>query len=170
MRDRAFNIFYMGINVGAMFAPTASERSATGSSPRPFHLRCEDPRLANDFLKGRLADAGTFWTSPGPGPGGHPGHAREVCRNLYQHPEQVLSLRLRRGLHQPRHLDDGLLGLPEALCARGPHGKAEGEVALHKAEVVTLTPQETKERLLAWGWCSSSSSSSGWPSSRAPRP
>ncbi|MCK7522268.1 MAG: hypothetical protein MZV64_33625 [Ignavibacteriales bacterium] len=25
MRDRAFNIFYMGINIGAMFAPTASK-------------------------------------------------------------------------------------------------------------------------------------------------
>ncbi|MCJ7612897.1 MAG: oligopeptide:H+ symporter, partial [Candidatus Aminicenantes bacterium] len=26
LRDRAFNIFYMGINIGAMFAPTASEK------------------------------------------------------------------------------------------------------------------------------------------------
>ena len=26
VRDRAFNIFYMGINIGAMFAPTAAEK------------------------------------------------------------------------------------------------------------------------------------------------
>jgi len=61
MRDRAFNIFYMGINVGAMFAPSASEAVSNwilGKAHFAYDARI--PALANDFLKDRLADAAEF--------------------------------------------------------------------------------------------------------------
>ena len=52
MRDRAFNIFYMGINVGAMFAPSASKAVCDwilGQSG--FTYDAHIPALANEFLK-----------------------------------------------------------------------------------------------------------------------
>ena len=58
LRDRAFNLFYMGINIGAMFAPSASEWVSNWvlkASNYVYDARI--PALANDFLKGRLADA-----------------------------------------------------------------------------------------------------------------
>jgi POT family proton-dependent oligopeptide transporter len=61
MRDRAFNIFYMGINIGAMFAPSASMAVCNwilGKSHLVYDARI--PALANDFLKGRLADISSF--------------------------------------------------------------------------------------------------------------
>jgi POT family proton-dependent oligopeptide transporter len=61
MRDRAFNIFYMGINIGAMFAPSASMAVCNwimGKSHLVYDARI--PALANDFLKGKLADASSF--------------------------------------------------------------------------------------------------------------
>ena len=61
MRDRAFNIFYMGINIGAMFAPSASEAVSNwilGQAHLVYDARI--PALANDFLKGKLADASSY--------------------------------------------------------------------------------------------------------------
>jgi len=63
MRDRAFNIFYMGINIGAMFAPSASMAVSNwilGTSRFVYDARI--PALANDLLKGKLADASSFLT------------------------------------------------------------------------------------------------------------
>lgn len=60
-RDNAFMIFYMGINVGALFAPFA----ATGM--RNWWLRFNGfahdgslPSLCHQYLKGTLTDASTF--------------------------------------------------------------------------------------------------------------
>ena len=61
MRDRAFSIFYMGINIGAMFAPSASMAMCNwimGKSGLLYDARI--PALANDFLKGKLADASSL--------------------------------------------------------------------------------------------------------------
>ncbi len=61
MRDRAFNIFYMGINIGAMFAPSASE-AVSNFILHKAHLVYDAriPALANDLLKGKLADASAY--------------------------------------------------------------------------------------------------------------
>ena len=61
LRDRAFNIFYMGINIGAMFAPTASEKVSNWilkASDYSYDARI--PAMANEFLKGKLADAAEY--------------------------------------------------------------------------------------------------------------
>ena len=61
MRDRAFSIFYMGINIGAMFAPSASE-AVSNFILHKAHLVYDAriPALANEFLKGKLADASSY--------------------------------------------------------------------------------------------------------------
>lgn len=52
-RDNAFNIFYMGINVGAMFAPTAAE-AVSNFILKKYHLfyKGDIPALAHKYLNG----------------------------------------------------------------------------------------------------------------------
>lgn len=60
-RDSGFNIFYMGINIGAMFAPTAAEKVSNWIlSTYNYVYDARIPALAHDFLKNKLADAGEF--------------------------------------------------------------------------------------------------------------
>lgn len=54
-RDRAFNIFYMGINIGAMFAPTAAEEICNWVLAKSsFHYDARIPALAHSYLNGKL--------------------------------------------------------------------------------------------------------------------
>lgn len=56
-RDRAFNIFYMGINIGAMFAPTAAEKVSNWIlSTYHYFYDARIPALANAFLKNKLTE------------------------------------------------------------------------------------------------------------------
>jgi POT family proton-dependent oligopeptide transporter len=60
-RDRAFSIFYMGINIGAMFAPTAAETINNWILNKAHYFYDNRiPALANQFLKDRLADISTY--------------------------------------------------------------------------------------------------------------
>lgn len=61
LRDRAFSIFYMGINIGALFAPAAA------SGIRNWYLRSQGfgyngdlPSLAHQYLNGNLHDTTTM--------------------------------------------------------------------------------------------------------------
>ncbi len=53
-RDIAFNIFYMGINIGAMFAPSAAEGVSNFFLKKTgFFYNAEIPALAHKFLEGK---------------------------------------------------------------------------------------------------------------------
>ena len=63
LRDRAYMVFYMGINVGAFFAPSAA------TSIRNWYLKTEGfaydgslPSLCHQFVKGQLADSSTLFS------------------------------------------------------------------------------------------------------------
>jgi proton-dependent oligopeptide transporter, POT family len=60
-RDSAFTIFYMCINVGAMFAPTAAE-AVNNYILKAAHFTYDSriPVLAHKFLENRLENAGEF--------------------------------------------------------------------------------------------------------------
>ena len=63
VRDRAFNIFYMGINIGAMFAPTAAENvSNLVLKTYNYTYDANIPALANNCLTGKLVDAPAYLT------------------------------------------------------------------------------------------------------------
>jgi POT family proton-dependent oligopeptide transporter len=153
LRDRAFNIFYMGINVGAMFAPSASEAVSNWILGRAgLFYDARIPALANDFLKGKLADAAEYLSiaqaqTPGVTLDGlrafsetyintlsksyHFGFA-VACLSL------VISMLIFRGFRKYyAHAD---------LTERQ---KAKSEAL--KSQVIELTPQQTKERLIALG-------------------
>ncbi len=60
-RDNAFNIFYMGINVGAFFAPSAATAiSNLILKGQGFFYDASIPNLAHRFLNGELADSSEF--------------------------------------------------------------------------------------------------------------
>jgi len=56
-RDVAFNIFYMGINIGAMFAPTAAEAMVNFIlKSKNFFYDARIPALAHKLMNGELGD------------------------------------------------------------------------------------------------------------------
>lgn len=58
-RDTAFSIFYMAINIGALFAPTAAEKITTWYMGKSgFTYNGDIPALAHQYLDGTLAGDG----------------------------------------------------------------------------------------------------------------
>ena len=153
MRDRAFNIFYMGINVGAMFAPSASEAVSNwvlGKAHLVYDARI--PALANEFLKGRLADATSFL---GIAQGQDPSVTMDTLRGFSETYINTLS--------KSYHFGFGvacvslILSMAIFLAFRKHYKtadlterqKARSETL--KSQVVELTREQTRERLVALG-------------------
>jgi POT family proton-dependent oligopeptide transporter len=153
LRDRAFNIFYMGINIGAMFAPTASEKVSNWilSSFR-FTYDARIPALANDFIRGRLADAGQYL-----------GLARAQDANVTLETLKSFSERYINALSKSYHFGFGvaLLSLIVSMLVfwgfrkyyrhADISEKQKSKSETLKSQIVELTPQQTKERLVALG-------------------
>lgn len=60
-RDVAFNIFYMGINIGAMFAPTAAEKVVNVIlKTKDYFYDARIPALAHKFMNGDLGNAADY--------------------------------------------------------------------------------------------------------------
>ena len=153
MRDRAFNIFYMGINVGAMFAPTASEKVSNWIlSSAHFFYDARIPAMANDFLKGRLADAGAYLEIA---------RAQDLAvtlDTLGRFSETYIN-----ALSKSYHLGFGVAcisliismlifwGFRKHYAHADLTEKQKAKSDAHKAGVVEMSPRETRERLLALG-------------------
>jgi POT family proton-dependent oligopeptide transporter len=153
LRDRAFNIFYMGINIGAMFAPTASEKVSNWIlAASHYFYDARIPALANGFLKGTLADARDYLAiAQAQDPGVTLGTLKAFSENYinalsksYHYGfgvaciSMVISMLIFWGFRKYyKHADLNELQ------------KAKSEA--HRGQMVMLTPQETKERLLALG-------------------
>jgi POT family proton-dependent oligopeptide transporter len=153
MRDRAFNIFYMGINVGAMFAPTASEAVSNwvlGKAHLFYDARI--PAMANDFLKGKLADVASYLTIAH---GQDPSVTADTLRGFSENYINVLS--------KSYHFGFGVACLSLVismavfwafrkhykLADLTERQKAKSEA--HKGQIVELTREQTRERLVALG-------------------
>ena len=60
-RDNAFNIFYMGINIGAFFAPSAAEGISNWILKKHnFFYDNRIPSMAHEYLAGNLKDTSKF--------------------------------------------------------------------------------------------------------------
>jgi POT family proton-dependent oligopeptide transporter len=155
LRDRAFTIFYMGINIGAMFAPTASEKVVNwvlAGSHYSYVARI--PALANDFIKGKLADVdvSSFLAIA---QGQDPSVTMSSLRGFSENYLNALS--------KSYHFGFGVACLALILSMLIFWGfrkhykhadftekqKAKSETL--KSQVVELTPQQTRERLAALG-------------------
>ncbi|MCX6561330.1 MAG: peptide MFS transporter [Candidatus Aminicenantes bacterium] len=153
MRDRAFNIFYMGINVGAMFAPTASEAVSNwilGKAHLFYDARI--PAMANDFLKGKLADVAAYL-----------GIARAQDANVTMDSLRGFSETYINTLSKSYHFAFGVACISLVLSMLifwgfKKHYKVAAmadvqkkKSAAYKDQVVELTREQTKERLVALG-------------------
>ena len=153
LRDRAFNLFYMGINIGAMFAPTASEKVSNWILAKShFFYDARIPALANDLLKGKLADAGEYLTIA---------QAQDPAvslEGLRQFSESYIN-----SLSKSYHYGFGVacIALIISMIIFWGFRKYYGHVDLTerqkaksealRSQVVELTPQQTRERLIALG-------------------
>jgi len=153
LRDRAFTIFYMGINVGAMFAPSASEVvSNFVLKKNGFFYDARIPALAHEFLRGKLADVGQLLDlaqkqSPA-----------ITLENLKQFAETYLG-----SLSQSYHFGFGVAcisliismvifwGFRKYYKQADVTEKQKEKSAELKAQMVELSPQQTKERLVVLG-------------------
>src|SRR5512140_629577 len=153
LRDRAFNIFYMGINIGALFAPSASMAMTNWIMGKAHFLYdARIPALANDLLKGKLADASSFL---GIAQGRDPSVTLATLGDF--------ATRYINQLSKSYHLGFGVACLSlivsmaifwgfrkhYKMADMTERQKAKSEA--HKAQVVELTPSQTRERLVALG-------------------
>jgi len=151
LRDRAFTIFYMGINIGAMFAPTASEKVVNWIlSGARFTYDARIPALANDFLKGRLADVAPYLAI-----------AQNQDASVNLETLRQFSERYINALGKSYHFGFGLACISLVISMLIFWGfkkyykhadfseKQKSKSEAHKAQVLELTPQQTKERLVA---------------------
>jgi POT family proton-dependent oligopeptide transporter len=153
MRDRAFNIFYMGINIGAMFAPSASE-AVSNFILHKAHLVYDAriPALANDLLKGKLADVSSYLSIA---QGQDPAVSLDTLRGFSETYINALS--------RSYHFGFGVACLSLILSmaifwAFRRHYKLadlterqKAKSADLKSQVVELTKEQTRERLVALG-------------------
>jgi POT family proton-dependent oligopeptide transporter len=152
-RDRAFNIFYMGINIGAMFAPSASMAMTNWIMGRAGLLYdARIPALANDFLKSKLADASSFLAIA-------QGQDPSVTLDTLG----AFATRYVNALSRSYHLGFGVACVSLIIsmavfwgfrkhyktAALTERQKAKSEAL--KSQVVELSREETRERLIALG-------------------
>lgn len=153
LRDRAFNIFYMGINIGAMFAPSASEKVCSWILAKGnFVYDARLPQLANDFLKGKLADVNQFLDVA------RAQNPAITVDSLRQFAESYLGT-----LSKSYHFGFGVAclslivsmlifwGFRKYYRQADVTEKQKAASAELKSQVVELTPEQTKERLVALG-------------------
>jgi POT family proton-dependent oligopeptide transporter len=153
LRDRAFNIFYMGINVGAMFAPTASEKVSNWIlSASHYFYDARIPALANSFLKGTLADAN-----------GYLAIARAQDAGVTLETLKTFSERYINALSKSYHYGFGVAcfsliismlifwGFRKYYKHADLSEKQKSKSEALRGQMVELTPQETKERLIVLG-------------------
>jgi len=153
MRDRAFNVFYMGINIGAMFAPSASMAVCNwimGKAGLVYDARI--PALANDLLKNKLADVSSFLTLA-------QGQDASVTADTLG----AFATRYINTLSKSYHFGFGVACISLIIsmaifwgfrkhyktAALTERQKAKSEAL--KSQVVELTAAQTRERLVALG-------------------
>lgn len=152
-RDRAFNIFYMGINMGAMFAPTAAETVSNWILSK-FHYtyNARIPALAHDYLNNKLADASELLAVS------QLQDASVTLQTLGQFAQDYINA-LSRSYHYAFGVACVSLiismlifwGFRKYYKSADLTEKQKSKSEAHKAQMVILTAEQVKERLIALG-------------------
>lgn len=150
-RDNAFNIFYMGINIGAMFAPTAAEY-ISNSILRKHDLfyKADIPALAHKFLNGdtsvqdRLNELAALQPV-------HMQNLNEFARyylnslsNSYHYAFGVACISLIASMLI-------FWGFRKYYHSADMTEREKAKSAAHQDQVVTLSKEQIRERLVALG-------------------
>ncbi len=150
LRDSAFNIFYMGINIGAFFAPSAAR------AVRSWVLKTQGltydaaiPSLAHKYLNGTLVNAKELWQFAHDQMGNNftnlddfSHHYIDALSKSYNAGFAVAALSM-------------ILSIAIFIGFRKYYKHADvthkQQKAQNKESVVELTPSQTKDRLMALG-------------------
>ena len=147
-RDTAFSLFYMAINVGALFAPTAATKVTNyilGGAG--FTYNAQIPSLAHQFLNGTITPEGNATLSSLQGAQGFTGDMSAFCSTYieklseaYNYGFAVACISL-------------ILSMAIYVCCRSMFKHADYNSKQAKAvnnyNEPELTPAQTKERIVA---------------------
>jgi POT family proton-dependent oligopeptide transporter len=151
-RDNAFNIFYMGINIGAFFAPSAAE--AIGNwvlKNAGLVYNTKIPALAHKFLDGKLTDTTEYMALA-------KGQMGENFTNLTDFSNTYINT-----LAESYNAGFAIaavsmiisfiifIGFRKYYKHADITEKEKAQSEEHKGQIVELTPQQTKDRLMALG-------------------
>jgi proton-dependent oligopeptide transporter, POT family len=150
-RDNAFNIFYMGINIGAMFAPTAAEYVSNLILKKyDLFYKGDIPALAHKFLNGdtSVTDRLTELAAAQPA----------KFADLTQFSHTYID-----ALSKSYHYAFGVAclslvismivfwGLKRYYKSADMTEKQKAASVEHKGQVITLSPDQVRQRLIALG-------------------
>lgn len=152
-RDVAFNIFYMGINIGAMFAPTAAEEIVNWIlKTKNYFYDARIPALAHKFIDGELGNASEYLAIA------QHQDPSVTLDSLAQFSESYVNT-----LSQSYHYGFGIAcisliasmlifwGFRKYYKQADFSEKQKATSEEHKYQVIKLTPGQTKQRLIALG-------------------
>lgn len=146
-RDTAFSLFYMAINVGALFAPTAATKVTLILGSAGFTYNAQIPSLAHQFLNGTITPEGNATLSSLQAAQGFTGDMSAFCSTYieklseaYNYGFAVACISL-------------ILSMAIYVCCRSMFKHADYNSKQAKAvnnyNEPELTPAQTKERIVA---------------------
>lgn len=147
-RDTAFSLFYMAINVGALFAPTAATKVTNYIlSGAGFTYNAQIPSLAHQFLDGTITPEGNVALSGLQAAQGYAGDTAAFCNTYieklseaYNYGFAVACISL-------------IISMAIYICCRSMFKHADYNSKQAKAvnnhNEPELTPAQTKERIVA---------------------
>jgi len=152
-RDIAFNIFYMGINIGAMFAPTAAEEVVNWIlKTKNYFYDARIPALAHKFIDGELGNASEYLAIA------QHQDSSVTLDSLAQFSESYVN-----SLSQSYHYGFGVAcisliasmlifwGFRKYYKQADFSEKQKAASEEYKDQVIKLTPEQSKQRLIALG-------------------
>ena len=152
-RDSAFSLFYMAINIGAMFAPTAATALTNSHLAKAGLIyKADIPALAHQYLDGSLADTGLLETLKAAMPG-----ADVASMNLTDFSQYYITqLSTAYNLGFAVACVSLIVSIAIYLGCRSWFKHADVNAKQAKAgegaPVVELTPKQTKDRINALIW------------------
>ena len=147
-RDTAFSLFYMAINVGALFAPTAATKVTNyilGSAG--FTYNAQIPSLAHQFLNGTITPEGNATLSSLQAAQGFTGDMSAFCSTYIEKLPEAYNYRFAVACIS------WILSRAIYVCCRSMFKHADYNSKQAKAvnnyNEPELTPAQTKERIVA---------------------
>jgi len=148
-RDSAFSLFYMAINIGAMFAPTAATALTNSHLAKAGLIyKADIPALAHQFLNGSLSDTSLLQSLQASMPG-----SDVTAMNLTDFSQYYINnLATAYNLGFAVACESLIISIAIYLGCRSWFKHADvnaKQAAASNAPVQELTPKQTKDRIVA---------------------
>lgn len=150
LRDSAFNLFYMGINIGAFFAPSAAGGMRNWILARSgFTYDSAIPNLAHKFLNGTLENTAQLEQFAHSQAGGRITDLTEFCHQYIASISQAYNAGF--GVAALSMIASLLIFIGFRKYYKSADVTHKQQKAANSANLVILTPAQTKDRLVALG-------------------